>query len=929
MLRIIQSKSAAHAKSYFKEGLSREDYYSEGQEIAGTWNGKAAERLGLRATVSQDDFHALCDNLDPATGARLTARTNSDRTIGYDFNFHSPKSATLLYSLTKDERILTACRGAVSDTMKEMETDMQTRVRIGGVQEKRETGNMVWAEFVHFTARPVEGKPDPHLHAHCYTFNATFDETEQRWKAGHFGNLKRDAPYYEATFHARFAERMAEMGYGIEAKGKFWEVARIPETVVERFSQRKNQIEALAQERGITDPAEKDKLGALSREKKVKSSMHDLSAEWASRLTPEEKAALEAVRQAARGSESRQRGDNVGERAIDHALAHVFERASIASEKDVLEAALRHGIGRLSVDEAKAAFVTDKRILHKSAEGENLCTTREVRDQENALIAFAKETRDSFDPIKSGPHEFVNKHLNDGQRRAVEHVLSSYDGVTLLRGKPGTGKTTLTTEAVAAINAAGYGVVALAPTAESSRVALREAGFAAADTVEGFLQSPAKQKHSEGKVIWVDEAGLLSAPAMGRLFDVAKAKGCRVVLAGDTGQHSPVTRGDAMRLLERHADLRVPEVTQILRQKEDNYRKAVEAMSSGKIDKAFSTLEKMKAFVVDADIDRLHARVADDYVGLLKSGKEALIIAPQHQEGLAITEKVRARLRHEGQLKGPECSVLRLTNLKLTAAERADHRQYQAGQVVQFVQNTPGFRRGERVSVIGREGEQVAVQTAAGERKRLPLTHASRFQLYAPDQIALAAGDKIRVTHNGFAKTGQQLHNGTLHTVASVRPNGEIELKNKTLLAAKFGHLTHGYYVTSHGSQSKTVDWNLLAQSSMSFNAGSREQMNVSLSRGRDGIRIYTDDKAELRERAKQQAARENAVDLFGPGKTVDKRPENRRVIMSDMNRWCRAWQQHIDRAKTTERSRETDLCKEARGASKGQRRGLGLEISL
>lgn len=928
MLRIVQSKSSGQAKSYYTEGLSREGYYTEGQEIAGNWNGKGAERLGLDGTVSQKEFHALCENLDPATGTRLTARTNSDRTVGYDLNFHCPKSVSALYAHSKDERILSAFRESVGDTMREIETEMQTRVRVGGAQEKRVTGNMVWAEFIHMTARPVDGKPDPHLHAHCYTFNATYDDVEQRWKAGHFGDIKRDAPYYEAAFHARFAGRMAELGYGVEAKGRFWEVEGVPQSVIEKFSQRTNQIETLAEERGISDPAEKDKLGALSREKKVKVPMDELRAEWASRLTPEEKAAMDAVRPGGRGTVDKGSDANIAKQAIDHALTHVFERASVVSEKDVLEAALRHGVGRLSVEEAKVVFAADSRIINRVVEGEKRCTTVEVRDEEAKIVAFAKETRGTLDPLKTTPHEFQDTRLNPEQRAAIEHVLSSRDQVTMFRGKPGTGKTTLMQEAASAINAAGYGVLALAPTAESSRGALREAGFANADTVEGFLQSAGKQKLACGQVIWVDEAGLLSARSMRRLFDVAKEQGCRVVLAGDPDQHVSVERGDAMRILEKHAGLTVPQVEEIIRQK-GTYRRAVEAMSDGEIGKAFSALEKLKAFAEDKDIARLHDRIAKDYVGLLKSGKEALIIAPQHQEGMAITDKVRGELREVGRLKGQDQAVLRLTNLTLTDAERSESRHYQAGQVVQFVQNAPGFKRGERLNVVERNGNEVTVENIAGEKRLLPLSKSARFQLYQVDKIALAEGDKVRVTNNGFAKTGQRLNNGTLHTVARVHPSGEIELKNKAILAVGFGHLTHGYYVTSQGSQSKTVDWTLLAQSSMSFKASSREQMNVSLSRGREGIRIYTDDKAELRERARRSAARGSALDFVGSEKTESKRPQDKSVITSDMNRWWTTWQKGQDRAKMRERSPETDLSKEARGVSKGRGRGLGLEISL
>ena len=54
----------------------------------------------------------------------------------------------------------------------------------------------------------------------------------------------------------------------------------------------------------------------------------------------------------------------------------------------------------------------------------------------------------------------------------------------------------------------------------------------------------------------------------------------------------------------------------------------------------------------------------------------------------------------------------------------------------------------------------------------------------------------------------------------------------------------------------------------MSMKASSREQMNVSLSRGRDGIRIYTDNQAEVaRACASRSAARGSALDFLGQEK--------------------------------------------------------------
>ena len=126
--------------------------------------GKGARLLGLDGVVDQQSFQRLCDNRDPRDGKPLTARTRSDRTVGYDFTFSVPKSVSLLYALTDDKEILDAFRAAVDETMRDMvEPEMKTRVRRGGKDEDRLTGNMVWAEFIHTTSRPVDGMPDPQL----------------------------------------------------------------------------------------------------------------------------------------------------------------------------------------------------------------------------------------------------------------------------------------------------------------------------------------------------------------------------------------------------------------------------------------------------------------------------------------------------------------------------------------------------------------------------------------------------------------------------------------------------------------------------------------------------------------------------------------------------------------------------------------------
>ena len=255
MLRITPSTSPDGAKKYFTQSLTRDDtgYYHEGQELAGQWGGKGAAMLGLEGAVSQRDYFALCDNRHPETGERITPRNKEGRRIGFDFTFSAPKSVSVLYELTGDERILDAHRESIRETMADIEGEMKTRVRVRGADHDRETGNMVFAEFTHFTARPVGGMPDPHLHTHVYAFNLTHDSKENRWKAGQFGDLKRDGQFWEASYDARFAHRLQAMGIATEKRGLSFEIAGAPQSVIDKNSRRRNVIVSNAAEKGITD----------------------------------------------------------------------------------------------------------------------------------------------------------------------------------------------------------------------------------------------------------------------------------------------------------------------------------------------------------------------------------------------------------------------------------------------------------------------------------------------------------------------------------------------------------------------------------------------------------------------------------------------------------------------------------------------------
>jgi hypothetical protein len=92
--------------------------------------------------------------------------------------------------------------------------------------------------------------------------------------------------------------------------------------------------------------------------------------------------------------------------------------------------------------------------------------------------------------------------------------------------------------------------------------------------------------------------------------------------------------------------------------------------------------------------------------------------------------------------------------------------------------------------------------------------------------------------------------------------DGDIQLANGWILPKDYGNLTHGYCITSYSSQSKSVDCVFVAEGSESFRAAGREQFYVSVSRFKEALTIYTDDKHELFEAVRKTSHRPSATDL-------------------------------------------------------------------
>jgi conjugative relaxase-like TrwC/TraI family protein len=875
MFTAVAQKNLGDAESYFDEHLSQNDYYAAGEIRPGQWIGTGAERLGLKSEVTREQFHALCENENPETGERLTQRQlkEGQRRVFYDFTCSAPKSVSVLAVTVADERLMTAHEEAARIAFRELETFAATRVRKQGHQKDRITGNIAAAAFTHTSSRAL----DPQLHTHFTVFNATFDDSERSWKALQAGGMYDAIRYGTAVYRNELAKRVQQIGYRIQPSKHGFQIEGVSDEVLKRFSKRAQQRDAVVQEL-------EQKLGSKLSNNAISHAVHQSRAGKVRGISTAE---VRERQMAQLSSEEQQSLQNLcssvqpvrparvfepENQALNHAVAHLFERKSVVPEHELLNVALSQRPGEVDLPALKAAVKYSPELV-KTERG---FSTRQILATELDLIQTVNAGCDAVAPLHPGyrPADW----LGEDQKRAIHHVLRTSDRITGLRGLAGTGKTTALRELVAACKEARVEPLFCAPTAAATEV-LRTEGFEAVTLQSLLLTKPAL---SARELVVLDEAGAVGMDDMKRLFDLARD--ARIVLSGDTGQHASVARGDALRILENHSDFQSGQLTRIRRQRRAEYRKAVELAAQKNTNEAFAQLERMGA-VTEFSGDQLHGEAAQSYVKALKQNQSVLLVAPTWNEIEAVTEKVRAALKTSGRLAGGEKEFQVFDSLSWTEAQKQDARQYRPGLAIHFHRRGHGFEKDETVAVVAVENDALKVQCADGSESIFPFGQGfALFDVGEKRKLNVAAGDKLLLQANWRKK----FVNGELVEVRAIQGDSVV-LADGRVIPENYRTFTHGYAVTSHAAQGKTVDEVLVVASSRSLPAINQQQFYVSISRGRDACHVFTDDAEMLRSHVTRSSARLAAVEVVPPAR-------RRKFIMTVLQRGHRFLKQFRQR---------------------------------
>ena len=866
--------SLVNARQYFREHLSVGDYYSQGMKVAGEWLGEGAGKLGLKGTVDEAAFLALCEGKNPATEQKLGQRMNTvrhdagndavaNRRIFFDFAIAPPKSVSVV-ALHQDDRIVALHNEAVRQTMLELEKFAETRVRKSGQNGERVTGNLVTACFRHDTSREL----DPHLHTHCVVFNATFDPVENRWKGLQPAGMYRAQSFATNFYRHELCRGLRGLGYEITNTARGFEIKGVPASVIARFSKRNQQINEETQQR-LEMGSPVSNLGELrkriahgNRRRKLKDSTADrLRPEWAKQLTAAETKALEVLRFVQ--PKLAKPADVAG--ITTWADEHMFERRSVVNDYELMSAALARGRGEDFDLAALRAAIEARGYIRE--DGTRKLTTREVLRWELGIVVAAHDGRNRHAPLSRNYQPAPT--LSAEQAAAAIQILASRDFITLFRGSAGTGKSFTLREVTQALQAAGHPVVVLAP--QRQQVADLCADGLPAETLAHRLEIRTLPPRA---VVLVDESGQIGGKQLGELVALARAHGGRLILSGDTRQHGAVQASDALRAIEKFSGLKAAVLREIRRQDPARtkskaerafvvaYRKAVKAASSGRIAESFDGLDQLGC-IREVAPDERRAMLAREYVASLNRHERALVVAQTWNEVNGVNESIRAELQAAGRI-GSGVVLKTYQAVDLDEAQKRDARFYQPGQFAYVLRRYGRFAKGDLCPIAG-TNDRGLVLMKNGRRSTMSYRHVHRLSIVGENEMNVAAGDRLQLKFNGQSKEGHAIANGELVTVRRVAADGSLTIEDdrltvKTLSPAQ-RLFNRGYAVTSYASQGKTVDTVIVADAACRA-ATNRNQWYVAISRGRKRVIVFTDNKAELRAGIEQSGDRGLALEM-------------------------------------------------------------------
>jgi hypothetical protein len=347
-------------------------------------------------------------------------------------------------------------------------------------------------------------------------------------------------------------------------------------------------------------------------------------------------------------------------RAVTASASHFDRREAIQAVAD----ALSQGAPGAQVERLADAFLASDSVIQiaEGAKGPRY-TTRRIWELEREALAAAERMRaqgpDPAGELIAARVIHARPTLKADQREMIRRLLTSPEGVAVVIGEAGSGKTFAIVAAAEGWAQAGIELRAAAPTWRAANV-MRAEGLSASSIASLLLQLD-RAEHGGGEglpcgsVLLIDEAGMVDSAALARLVSHAERAQAKLVLVGDPEQLGEIEAGGLFRALaERGEPIYLDEV---IRHRHDLDRDAAKRIREGEGREALSLYQSSERVTVAPNAEKRREAMVRDWHEAFERGEDAVMVAKRNADVRKLNELAREVRRQDGQLGAQEIEV--------------------------------------------------------------------------------------------------------------------------------------------------------------------------------------------------------------------------------------------------------------------------------
>jgi conjugative relaxase-like TrwC/TraI family protein len=639
-----------------------EDYYSGETEAEGYWLGDGAEDLGLQGKVEPAQLVGMLTGNDPSTGEPLGLRHVEGGAVpGFDLTFSAPKSVSLAWALG-GHPVAAEVKAAHAEAVKAGLDYLQgaacwTRRGAGGHRFVKGEGFLA-AGYVHRSSRAG----DPQLHTHVLVANATF--AEGRWTRLYHPAIYEHATAASYVYQAHLRDELTRR-LGVrwrEVVNGLSEIEGFTPEQLRAFSTRRAEILEAA---GEGASARAMQIATLTtREAKDR----DLTTESLREVWRRKGEEVGLDREAIRAAFGNERQAPEGRVSVAEVEAGLTAHASHFDRRDAIQAVancLPAGAPGPEVVELAAMYLARPDVIRiaETPRGERF-TTRAIWELEQKALASAEAMASAGDRAVVD-ELIVNRVLaqrpsvKPDQEAMVRRLLGGGEGLVIVVGEAGTGKTYAVVAAARGWADSGNELRVAAPTWRAANV-LRSEGLDATSVARLLAEldrgaAAGGQALGKGSVVVVDEAGMVASRAMARLIDHAERAEAKLVLIGDPAQLGEIEAGGMFGALASRTDPVL--LDEVIRHEHDLDREAAKLIREGSGREAISIYQGAERVTVSDDPAARREAMVADWWERYRKGEDALMIAKRNAEVRELNAMAREQMRAEGRLGAEEIKV--------------------------------------------------------------------------------------------------------------------------------------------------------------------------------------------------------------------------------------------------------------------------------